>query len=170
MPRRRSRSGIEISGQRELRQLIRDLDQYADGKKVKKRLRKHLTDTSSEVVPAVRAAIKRIPSDDENAKRGRRSLRSRLSDAAQTRIRTSKKSVAINAMMNPTKMPPGQGSLPAYMEGTLSPWRHPRFGNKDQFFNQSPHPFFYSAVEPFAPQVEDAVKDVADEIRKDLGS
>lgn len=170
MPRGRGRSGIEISGQRELRELIRDLNQYADGKQVKKRLRRQLKETSSAVVPAVRAAVKRIPSKGENARRGRPSLRSRLSAAAQMRIRISKASVAITALMNPAKMPDGQGGLPAYMEGTQPRWRHPLFGNTDYHYDQSPHPYFFPAVAPFGSQVEEAVINVADEIRKDLGS
>lgn len=170
MPKGRAGSVVEITGYKELKRLVHDLDQYADGKAVRKRLRKQLKDVSSDVVPAIRAAVSRIPSKGENARKGRPSLRSKLSRAAQTRIRTSKASVAITAVMSPAKMPPGEGSLPAYMEGTQPRWRHPLFGNEDFFFNQSPHPYFFGAVAPFGPRIEDAVIDVADEIQKDLGS
>lgn len=168
--RTRASSSGDTRASRDLQKLVNDLDKYADGNTVKRLLRRELKQTSDGVTPAIRSAIRRIPSKNQNAKLGRKSLRARLSAATQTRIRTGKTSVAITAAVSPGKMPPGQGSLPAYMEGTLSPWRRPLFGDWNHPQQQSAHPFFFGAVGPFRLHIQKDVIKVADQIAKDLES
>ena len=63
-------------------------------------------------------------------------------------------------MVDGRKMPPREGSLPGYMEGTRPRWRHPVFGPtasrpNPPYVQQPAHPYFFRVVRPlgFASRV-----------------
>ncbi len=153
---------LSVTGGRELRALARDLRGHADRKEINARLRRELRVVARTMVPPIRAAIMAIPSQGQNAARGRRGLRQRMASATQVAVRTTGGSAGVKIWVNPRRMPPGQGSLPGYMEGE-GRWRHPTFGS-EPWFTQAPHPYFYRTVEPLLPRAEHAAEQVLDEI------
>ena len=148
-----------------LRRLARDLRQLEDGKGILRDMRKQLRQIAqSEMVPAVRAAARRIPSKGESTRRGRRPLRESLARATQARVKTAGRSAGVMVWISPRRMPPGQHTLPAYVEGfpPFNRWRHPLFGNADYWYQQRSHPFFYRTLRPYRDRAERAMEEVLD--------
>jgi hypothetical protein len=157
---------LSVTGGRELRALARDLRGHADRKEINARLRRELRFAAKEMIPPVRAAILAIPSKGQSAARGRPSLRRKMSSATQVAVRTTGGSAGVKLWVNPRRMPPGQGSLPGYMEGE-GRWRHPTFGS-EPWFTQAPHPYFYRTVAPLIPRAERAAEQVLDSIADEI--
>ncbi len=157
---------LSVTGGSALRALSRDLRRTSEPKVISARLRRELRIVAKEMIPPIRAAIMAIPSRGQNAARGRRGLRSRLSSATQVAVRTAGGNAGVKVWVNPRRMPAGQGSLPGYMEGE-GRWRHPTFGS-EPWFSQAPHPYFYRTVEPLIPQAERAAEQVLDSIADEI--
>lgn len=135
-------------GADKLRELARDLRREADGKERAKELRRELREIAKPFVPELRAAILRIPSKGQSAKRGRPSLRRAAARSVTLQVRTGGKRAGVSIFMNPRKMPDGMKALPMYLEATpgYARWRHPTFGNRDAMVTQRPHPYFTKTV------------------------
>lgn len=116
--------------------------------------RRNLRAAAAPMVPAVRAAIAALPSKQEGPRAGE--LRAAMSKATKLYIRTSGRLTGVVVMVDGSKMPSGQRSLPAYEEGTKPRWRHPTFGH-DPWKDQVPHPYFYRTVAPYGEAARVAI-------------
>jgi hypothetical protein len=142
------RNFLSVEGRRELAEVARDLRRQADGREVNADLRQELSDIGAARARAVRASIRAIPSKGQSARRGRRSLRSEMAAATESKVRTTRRPGVI-VRVNPGRMPPGKKNLPAYMEGDrpFHRWRHPTFGVwRSKTPTQRAHPYFARAV------------------------
>lgn len=138
-----------------------------------KELKSRIRLAAKPLVPAVRAAIKEIPSDPETVRTKDRpigSLRKELSAATKLQMRTTRSSAGINIRVDGRKMPARAGSLPAYMEGKKSNWRHPVFGNPNVWTKQAEasHEYFYKTVEPIGEDIKKEIDVVVTSIANKL--
>ncbi len=157
MPGTRVRTGPELA------RIVRELKKMGDGKEIVKRFRSELRSASKPILPAVRTSIGNIPS-----KQQKHSLRKEMQRASTLSITTSGRSAGIVVRVDGRKMPDRKGSLPAYMEGTKKRWRHPVFGNRDNWVDQSKHPYFDPTMHKFVPVILRAIDKVVSEIAKDV--
>lgn len=161
---------FEVKGS-DLRKLTKDLKKHGDGKRLVKELRTELRKVAKPFVPVVRAAIGALPSEGENARRGRVPLRKRMQKATKLQVKTGGKNAGVAVRVEHTAMPTGMGNLPAYMEGEprYTRWRSPNWG-RDDWKQQSAHPFFYQAVRPAEGQAVDATRGVVERIAREIES
>jgi len=161
---------FRIQQGRELRDLSRRLRGLEDGREIAGRLRRELRRAARPMVPAVRAAVLALPSQGQNARRGRDSLRRSIARATQLQVQTSGTRPGVRVWVNPRRMPEGQANLPAYMEGIrpFHRWRHPVYGDEDTWVTQPSRPFFYRAVRPLEDGVAEAGARVMDEIAREI--
>jgi len=128
----------------DLRRIAREL-RRTDDKRLKAEFGKELRAAAKPMVPAVRAAIRQIPSTrpyraDE--------LRGRLSKAVKLEVKTTGRQAGVRIRVDGRKMPDKQKALQSYMEGTKPRWRHPVYGNREVWVQQQPHPYFFKTVRP----------------------
>lgn len=134
-----------------------------DDREIAKRFRKELRAAAAPMVPAVRRSIDAIPVKGTSGSTG---LRKRLKKAVTLRVRTAGKNAQVSILMSTRKMPPGEKSLPAMMEGTKR-WRHPVFGNTDVWRPQESHPYFFPVVRKLGPASRVAAAAVVKGIERD---
>lgn len=156
-------SDLALRGGEDLRRISRELRAMND-KQLKKRFTKELRTVARPLVPLTRKAIRALPSSRSYTAAG---LRGRLSKAVKSEVRVSGKDAGVRIRVDGRKMPTEQGSLPAYMEGTKKPWRHPVYGS-DTWVAQPAHPFFYRTLRVAGPLTRRAVGRVVDGISKDI--
>jgi hypothetical protein len=165
------RNLLSIEDRGELRRLAADLRRLEDGREVSRRLREELARVEQPTVRAVRASIRAIPSKDQSAARGRRSLRSKMAAATEGKVRTTRRPGLI-VWVNPKRMPPGEGNLPGYMDGArpFHRWRHPTFGSWSgkRAVTQRAHPYFDRAVRSVPERVDRAGARVIDRVARDI--
>ena len=159
--------GLDLRGGEELAQISRQLRHMGNGREVKKRFTKELRAAAKPLVPAVRASIRAIPSKGTRRSDGGPGLRERMVKATRLSVRTSGRQASVSVRVDGRKMPPGEGTLPSYMEGTKRPWRHPVFGG-DARVNQQEHPYFYRVVRPLGIKSRRSVNQVLDDITKEI--
>ncbi|WP_406168877.1 hypothetical protein [Streptomyces sp. NBC_00996] len=143
-----------------------------DDRELKKRLSKELRAAAKPMVPAVRQAIRNIPSKRAYSAAG---LRGALSKAVKLEVKTSGKQAGIRLRVDGRKMPNKMGSLPKLMEGegvqrgrrVDTRWRHPVFG-KDRWVQQPPKPYFFKTVQSLGPRSRQSVNRVLDGISRDI--
>lgn len=145
---------IEVRSADSLRRISRELRRMND-RELKRRFSRDLRSAARPLVPMVRASIAAIPS-----KTGDGSLRRQMARAVKLSVRTSGRDAGVTIRVDGRKMPPGKGALPAYMEGTKPRWRHPVFGNRNVYVDQSPHPYFYRIVTPYGRRARRTVDKV----------
>jgi hypothetical protein len=138
---------------KDLRTISRELRLMGDGE-ITAIFRRRLRAAAAPLVPAVRQSALAIPA--KTSARGRPGLRRAIARAVTLRVRTAGRLASVAIFVDGRKMPPRQGALPQYMEGTRRPWRHPVFGNTEVWRAQPAHPYFYRVVRPlgFASRVE----------------
>ncbi|MEW2300280.1 hypothetical protein AB0958_09895 [Streptomyces sp. NPDC006655] len=147
---------------RDLKRISREL-RAMDDKEIKKRFRKELRAAAAPMVPAVRAAIRQIPSKRGYSADG---LRARMAAATKLEVRTVGKDAGVRIRVDGRKMPDKQKALQSYMEG-LKRWRHPVFGS-DVWVQQKPHPYFFRTVDPMGARTRVKVITVIDQVAKDI--
>ncbi|WP_435111872.1 hypothetical protein [Nocardiopsis synnemataformans] len=171
------RDPVTIEGFGNLKQLQKALRAYGGpkAKELRRRLAKELRGVLKPAVPAVRGAVRRIPSKGQNKRRGRRSLRSDIARATTLKMRAQGKFVGAEISIRPDKMPDDRRNLASYMEGEspFNRWRHPIFGDRNRWVQLQPrHQFFYKAVEPHLSTMREAadriVVDVAADLEKEI--
>jgi hypothetical protein len=135
-----------------------------DDRELKKRFRKELTLAAGPVVPAVRSAIAAIPVTGTGGSTG---LRGRLQKATRLQVRTVGRQAGVRVLVDPKRMPDGQKSLPALMEG-LRPWRKPVFGNRDVWVTQPFHRYFFPTVRVLGIRGRIAMAKVVSGITRDI--
>ena len=154
---------FEIRGGRDLARIVRELRKTGDGKQLVKQYRKELRAAAKPMVPAVRASIRAIP-----AASGQHSgLRQRMASATRLSVRTSGRKAEIAVRVDGRKMAPGEGALPAYMDGRKRDWRHPVYGTR-VWVRQEPHPYFDRAIAPIVPRSRVAIRLATDAVAKQI--
>jgi len=153
--------GLRDSG--DLRRISRELRRM-DDKELKKRFRKELRAAAAPLVPKVRASIRNIPSKQGYSPNG---LRGALSKAVKLEVKTAGRQAGVAIRVDGRKMPSHMKSLPSMVEGKKR-WRHPVFGNRNNWVNQSSEPYFYHVVRVAGPASRRAVSKVLDGISRDI--
>jgi hypothetical protein len=170
-------SDFRVDGANQLDALAKRLRGMENGKVMRKSLTKRLGAAAKPLIPEIRSAVKGIPSHgargsahDARAAQTRSAtgnLRDSIARAVQQKTSLSGKQVGVRLRVDGSKMPAGQEQLPAYMEG-IKPWRHPLFGNRHDWYRQSPHPFFWKTIQPHVgamrSEVAEVLNDVAEQI------
>lgn len=152
-----------LRGGDDLRRVSREL-RGMDNKEIKKRFRKELRAAAAPLVPRVRASIRSIPSSRGYSPDG---LRGRMAKATRLEVKTVGKQAGVAIRVDGRKMPSHTKSLPSMVEGKKR-WRHPVFGHREVWVNQTPHPYFYNVVRPLGLASRKAVNRVLDGISKDI--
>lgn len=156
---------IDTRGQgANLRTIARELRRM-DDRTVKALFRKRLTDAAGPFVPKVRASALAIPIKAEGAQTG---LRARIAACAEVASwESGARQVSVAVEIQPQRMPPRERSLPLMMEG-VKRFRHPVFGNRENWVQQQPHPYFYRAASGFGRASEEAMRRALDDITHQL--
>ncbi len=147
----------------DLKKIARELRKM-DDKEVGKRFRKELRAAAAPFVPAVRSSIASIPVKGQKST----GLRKRLQKAVTLRVKTTGKNASVSILMSTAKMPDGQKALPAYMEGTKPRWRHPVFGDTDNWKQQDSHPYFFPVMRSAGTSARLAVDRMVKQITVDI--
>jgi hypothetical protein len=151
---------IQIRGGTELRRITRGLRRM-DNRELLTRFRRELRAAVAPAVPRVRASITAIPTSGTQST----GLRRRLAKATRLEVRTTGRDASVAVRVDGRKMPDGQGSLPAAMEGS-KPWWHPVYGNRGAGVRQPAHPYFYRVMRGLGPESRRAIGRVLDDITK----
>jgi hypothetical protein len=155
--------GLSMRTGEDLRRISRELNRM-DNQEVKKRFRKELRAVATPFVPLVRNSIKSIPSKRPYTADG---LRAQMAKATRVEVRTVGRDAGVAIRVDGRKMPAKMKALPKGMEGTKR-WRHPVFGNRENWVNQQPHPYFFHVVRPAAVAGRRAAARVVDSIDRDI--
>lgn len=156
---------LELRTSRDLVRIAREL-RHVDDKELTRRFRRELRAAAKPLVPAVRQAIRRIPSTRPYQAGG---LRGRLSKAVKLEVKTSGRQAGVVIRVDGRKMPSHEKALQSYLEGTKPRWRHPVFGRRTAWVQQPPKPYFYRTVTAAAgPRARAAVGRVLDQISRDI--
>lgn len=153
--------GLRDSG--DLKRISRELRRM-DDKELKKRFRKELRAAAAPLVPRVRASIRSIPSNRGYSPDG---LRAALSKAVKLEVKTAGRQAGVAIRVDGRKMPSHMKSLPSMVEGKKR-WRHPVFGHREVWVNQTSEPYFYNVVRLAGPAARRAVSKVLDGISRDI--
>ncbi|MGZ0231110.1 hypothetical protein [Streptomyces sp. CPS1] len=156
-------AGLELRTGKDLARISRELREM-NNRELKKRFGKELRQAAKPMVPAVRAAIRQIPSKRPYSADG---LRGNLSRATRLEVRTTGKDAGVRIRVDGRKMPDKARSLQAYMEGLKRPWRHPVFGH-DVWVKQDPRPYFFKTVRPLGLASRVKVNRAIDRVAKDI--
>ena len=132
--------------------------------------RRKLSNAALPLAPTLRASILNIPSKGTVPYNQPPGLRMRIADCVETWVFTQGPQVQVGVAVNGSKMPTGQKALPLYMEGAKAPWRHPVFGDYDNWVAQAPHPYFWQGVAWYGPASKRALQSAAEEIVRQLDS
>jgi len=149
---------------RDLTRITRELRAMND-KELLKRFRKELRAAGRPLVPAVRASIRQIPSSRPYSANG---LRGQMSRATGLQVKTTGRQASAVIRVDGRKMPPRAGAVAAYMEGSRPRWRHPVYGDRDNWVPQPAHPYFYKVMRAGGPRARLAVNRVIDQVSKDI--
>lgn len=154
---------IQLRHGDDLRRISRELRRM-DSPEIKKRFRKELRAAARPLVPKVRTAIRAVPSSRSYSADG---LRGQLSKATRLEIKTAGREAGVALRVDGRKMPSHMKSLPAMVEGKKR-WRHPVYGNRENWVNQSNKPYFYKTVAVAGPLSRRAVDRVLTGITKSI--
>jgi hypothetical protein len=159
---------IQVRDSRELRRLVGDLKEVADGKQLRKDLIRGLRKVLREYVPKVQAAYRAGPSKMRPKSHGRADLRELLAKSVRIEVRTRGRQAGVRIRADGRRMPDQMKALPKYWEGTNPRWRHQVFGDPDTWVQQPAHPTFYPTLEPSTEPAGHQVDQVLDHIRHKL--
>ncbi|MFJ4365061.1 hypothetical protein ACIP4S_13010 [Streptomyces chartreusis] len=154
---------LQLRTGEDLRRISREL-RSMDNPEIKKRFRRELRAVAQPFVPLVRNSIKAVPSKQPYSAVG---LRGQMVKATRVEVRTVGRDAGVAIRVDGRKMPSKQKSLPAMMEGTKR-WRHPVFGNRENWVTQTRKPYFYRVVQPAGAASRRAASRVVDSISRDI--
>lgn len=156
---------VVTRGGESLKAVARDLKKAGDkGKQLRKGLRQALVKGMKPMRSAVQRAALGLPSHGPQ----HTGLRKALARATRNAINLTARSAKARLEVDPRRMPDGQKSLPAYVDGGKKPWRHPVYGNKNRWVKQDAHPFFWGAARPHIKDVRAAINAAVDKVARDL--
>jgi hypothetical protein len=130
---------------------------------VTRELRKELAKAARPFVPRVRAAIYNIPTTGTR----HTGLRILIADAVEPYAYIYYNIAAVGVRVSTQKMPSGKKSLPLMMDGRKI-WRHPVFGDDENWVTQEPHPYFEEGMAGYGPAAQLAVDRAVDSIARVL--
>lgn len=107
----------------------------------------------------VRAAIERTAN--------KTGLGLRESIARATKLQITARGVKF--YVDSSKLPESQRNLPRLLDSEKG-WRHPVFGNREDWVVQKGQPYFGSTIKKKAPEFRRAIEKAMDEVRRDLNS
>jgi hypothetical protein len=148
----------------DLRAIAREL-RAMDDRKVKDLFKRKLEPAAARFVPRVRASVMAIPVKADGKQTG---LRARIADCVQVASwEPGTRQVSVAVEIDPKRMPAREMSLPLMMEGAKR-WRHPVYGNRDNWAQQPPHPYFYQAASGFGRAGGDAIRAALEDITRQI--
>ncbi|MFB7595763.1 hypothetical protein [Streptomyces sp. NPDC056160] len=157
-------AGLELRTGKDLKRVAAELRRM-NNKQLKQEFTKELRSAARPLVPAVRQAIRQIPSKRGYSADG---LRGRMSKAVKLEVRTVGKDAGVRIRVDGRKMPSHEKALQAYMEGVKKPWRHPVFGNREVWVKQDPKPYFFKTVQPLGVGARVQVNRAIDRVAKKI--
>lgn len=134
----------------DLRPLLRNLRQEADGSDLRTDLRREFKGLSEFLLHRLQARIAAIPSKQVRRRR-KRPLRVLMQQASVAKVYFNRRNVGAVVAVAPRKMPQGMHNIPGYMDGSYPRWRHPVFGNREVWVSQPHHAFFRDATTGMEP-------------------
>ncbi|MFJ2719366.1 hypothetical protein [Streptomyces sp. NPDC087437] len=156
-------AGLELRTSKDLKRIAAELRRM-DNPEMKKRFNRELRQAAKPMVPAVRKAIRQIPSKRRYTASG---LRGRMSKATKLEVRTTGKDAGVRIRVDGRKMPNKEKSLQSYMEGVKPRWRHPVFGH-DVWVQQPSRPYFFKTVDQLGRQTRQNVNRAIDQVARDI--
>lgn len=181
---------VEIRGADQLYELNKKLK--AADKKLATKLRKAIRTGAKPAVTATKAAVKTIPVTgspgqgsaertryayarskvkDREKKQARAQrgsgLRSTIASAIKLEIKTGKTTAAVRIVVDGSKLPPGQRTLPAHLDSKKG-WRHPVFGNREVWVAQRGKPWFETTIRKHLKTVQKSILAAMDELAKEI--
>lgn len=174
--------GIKVANAQAYRQLAKQL-RKAGRTDLRKELRKKIADAGRPVLDDVKTAAREIPVTSRGggtsqrrkynvdrattvrakASAGRRGAGLRATIASATKLQVTAKGVRF--VVQSSKLPEDQRSLPRHLDSEKG-WRHPVFGNKEEWVHQKGKPYFAVTIKRKAPAFRRAILDAMDAIRK----
>jgi hypothetical protein len=141
---------------RQMQAVIAELRKMADGG-VADIVSRELTAAARPFAPQVRAAILNIPVKGLKPWPPQEpGLRLRIARCVVAWSRAGGGVIQVGVKVDPSRMPSGQYSLPLGMDGRKR-WRHPVFGDRENWVTQVPHPYFDAATAPMGPASKRAI-------------
>ena len=140
----------------------------------KKSIKKRLKTAAEPVVEEVKRAALSIPATAARKRKGESlGLRASLANATISDINPTKKGAILKIRISTTKFISASGrprTIPYYMEGRRKrAWRHPVFGNRENWVEQKAHPFLAVTVLPHKMVFAGEVTQALDDALKDSG-
>src|SRR6266496_376659 len=123
---------VKIRDTGDLKRLTRQLGRTAEGKEVR-----------AELGRACRNILRPILAEVKALYSGGSHLRPALKRATKMEVRLTGKYQVAHIIVDGRRMPSGMRKIPQYWEGEASRWRHPLFGDREHWYDQSPRPSFY---------------------------
>ncbi|HET7329155.1 MAG TPA: hypothetical protein VFJ14_17930 [Nocardioidaceae bacterium] len=127
------------------------------GKELRRGMRRAIQETAQPLVEDVKRRALAIPTSGTKST----GLRAAIARATKLEIRASGSADHVSITVRGSLMPPGKSTLPPAMDGTTR-WRHPVYGNANNWVSQDSHPYFTPAVEHADPSITAAVIAVVD--------
>lgn len=120
---------VDVIGAGELRELARAIRTSSDPRRLRRELSQGMRQAARPLVPRVKAAAAGLPSQGQNARRGKPSTRKQLARSVAMSVRTSGRKAGVSVFMNPRRMPDKKKALPQYFERTpgKTVLKHPVF-------------------------------------------
>lgn len=176
--------GIKIANAQAYRQLAKDL-RKAGRTDLRKALRKKISEAGRPVLDDVKAAVRELPvtsrgggtgqrrrhnvaratTDRAKTSAARRHAGLRATIASATKLQITAKGVRF--VVQSSKLPPDQQSLPRHLDSEKG-WRHPTFGDRDNWVHQRGRPYFAVTIKKKAPTFRRAALEAMEEIRKQI--
>ena len=128
---------------------------------VTRELRRELAKAARPFVPRVRAAILNIATHGDK----HTGLRLRIAASVEAYSYIYYEVAAVGVRVSTQRMPNGQKSLPLMMEGAKI-WRHPVFGDTENWVTQEPHPYFEEGMAGYGPAALNAVNRAVNHIAR----
>ena len=132
---------------------------------IQKAMRKRLNAAAKPIVAEVKQAALALPSKVENGSTQEGyenlfSLRRAIASSVKSRFNGTGRGGVLQIRVSSTEFVALSGrprTIPYYLEGRRRRWRHPVFGNRDNWVEQAPKPFLN--VTAYSPQNVDKVYD-----------
>lgn len=169
---------ISVSGQRQLKTLSEKLKAAGDeGKGLRLELRRGLRKSAEPMLRAAQDAVRSISIKGTRgggkwaryAHRPRAKsigLRESVADAMQIQARMGGQP-SVRLRVNVSRLPEDQRKLPRHMNRSEG-WRHPVFGDRDVWAQQTGQPYWENTLIPFGPQVRKEVIDVVENVLRKI--
>jgi hypothetical protein len=150
---------IQIKDTGDLRRLVKQLNRTAEGAALRK-----------ELTTAMREIVKPIYQEVRASYSGGRHLRPALKKATRMWVRSSGKQAGAGVAVDGRRVHLGgkSGRIPQYYEGERPRWRHPVWGNREVWVDQSPHPSFYRITGTSEITLDRRIETAADNVFKEL--